>query len=61
MGFSLEFLTLSFGTLLRIFGLGSCDLAKGLGFWLRVWGLGFRDLAKGLGLKVLGFDFVFGV
>ena len=30
------FLTKGFGTLLRIFGLGFCDLAKGLGF---------RDLA----------------
>ena len=39
------FLIQGFGILLRILGLGFCDLAKGLGFWRRVWGLGFRVLA----------------
>ena len=39
------FLIRGFGILLRILGLGFCDLAQGLGFWRRVWGLGFRDLA----------------
>ena len=39
------FLIKGFGILIRILGLGFCDLAKGLGFWRRVLGLGFRDLA----------------
>ena len=39
------FLIQGFDILLRILGLGFCDLAKGLGFWRRVWGLGFRVLA----------------
>ena len=38
------FLIKGFGILLRILGLGFCDLPKGLGFWRRVWGLWFRDL-----------------
>ena len=42
--FCLVFLIKGSGILLRILGLGFCDLAKGVGFWRRVWGLGFRDL-----------------
>ena len=32
LGFCLVFLNKGFGILLRILGLGFCDLAKGLGF-----------------------------